>query len=290
MSIRGERLNMADKRAMEEQHERMNPVGHTGATPSHGLSEYRGGSAVPSSGLSMFHGGGYEEDDMARMVGSGKKRKSRAKKAHEEEGKHMMEALEAHEREGEELDGSGHASEMREMGRHLGKHLMSLHGAGHHRDFIHGMIEGGGFFGNIGNWFKKVFGTVKNQFKDPNSILRGKILPIASKVAPVLSALGPYGMAASKALDYAQKGNELAKAHGLGRPRKGGVKTGQYEGAATRHFGFEAPLGGGAKAKRRPAGPDDGRRKRSAIVKKVMMEKGLGMIEASKYVKAHNLY
>jgi hypothetical protein len=30
--------------------------------------------------------------------------------------------------------------------------------------------------------------------------------------------------------------------------------------------------------------------KRAEIVKKVMMEKGLKMIEASKYVKANNLY
>ena len=39
---------------------------------------------------------------------------------------------------------------------------------------------------------------------------------------------------------------------------------------------------GGAKPKRTNA--------RAVIVKKVMAEKGLGMIEASKYVKAHNLY
>jgi len=44
------------------------------------------------------------------------------------------------------------------------------------------------------------------------------------------------------------------------------------------------------KGRRAPAGPNDGRRKRAEIVKKVMAEKGLKMIEASKYVKAHNLY
>lgn len=49
-----------------------------------------------------------------------------------------------------------------------------------------------------------------------------------------------------------------------------------------------APEGG----KRRRAAPSagDGRRKRADIVKKVMAEKGLKMIEASKYVKAHGLY
>jgi coproporphyrinogen III oxidase-like Fe-S oxidoreductase len=34
----------------------------------------------------------------------------------------------------------------------------------------------------------------------------------------------------------------------------------------------------------------DGRKKRAEIVKKVMAEKGMKMIEASKYVKEHNLY
>lgn len=45
-----------------------------------------------------------------------------------------------------------------------------------------------------------------------------------------------------------------------------------------------------AKGKRAPAGPNDGRRKRADIVKKVMKEKGMSMIDASKYVKQHGLY
>lgn len=40
----------------------------------------------------------------------------------------------------------------------------------------------------------------------------------------------------------------------------------------------------------RGAGASDGRKKRAEIVKKVMAEKGLSMINASKYVKEHNLY
>lgn len=39
-----------------------------------------------------------------------------------------------------------------------------------------------------------------------------------------------------------------------------------------------------------PRGKTDGRAKRAEIVKQVMKEKGLKMIEASKYVKTHNLY
>jgi len=49
-------------------------------------------------------------------------------------------------------------------------------------------------------------------------------------------------------------------------------------------------LGRRTKAKRAPAGASDGRRSRAAIVKKVMAEKGMKMIAASKYVKEHKLY
>jgi hypothetical protein len=47
--------------------------------------------------------------------------------------------------------------------------------------------------------------------------------------------------------------------------------------------------GQGRSGGKKSAG-EDGRKKRQAIVKKIMAEKGLSMIEASKYVKAHNLY
>jgi hypothetical protein len=47
---------------------------------------------------------------------------------------------------------------------------------------------------------------------------------------------------------------------------------------------------GQGRKKRASAGPNDGRRKRAEVVKKVMAEKGMKMIEASKYVKEHGLY
>ena len=46
----------------------------------------------------------------------------------------------------------------------------------------------------------------------------------------------------------------------------------------------------GGKKKRASAQPGSGRSRRAEIVKKVMREKGLKMIEASKYVKQHGLY
>jgi len=47
------------------------------------------------------------------------------------------------------------------------------------------------------------------------------------------------------------------------------------------------PVNRGGK---RPVGASDGRRKRAEIVKKVMAEKGMKMIDASRYVKENKLY
>jgi hypothetical protein len=52
---------------------------------------------------------------------------------------------------------------------------------------------------------------------------------------------------------------------------------------------MESPTGG-ARRRRAPMSASDGRRKRNEIVRKVMAEKGMKMIEASKYVKANGLY
>jgi hypothetical protein len=103
--------------------------------------------------------------------------------------------------------------------------------------------------------------------------------------------------------------SNLAGAVGLGRRRRGrgtGAGTGagmdgMGTGAGMEGGGFLSDLGipiisnlagaiGLGKKRRAPAGASDGRRKRAEIVKKVMAEQGLSMIEASKYVKAHNLY
>jgi hypothetical protein len=47
---------------------------------------------------------------------------------------------------------------------------------------------------------------------------------------------------------------------------------------------------GKARAGRKPAGSSNGRMNRASIVAKVMREQGLPLGQASKYVKAHNLY
>lgn len=84
-----------------------------------------------------------------------------------------------------------------------------------------------------------------------------------------------------------------------GHGMKGGVNTGKYEGGENviQHVGagmnisgpgYEEVAGGKkAKAKRAPAAPSDARKKRGAIVSKLMKQHSMSLGEASKYIKEH---
>jgi len=353
-----------DMRALEEQVTlpQSNPV--------------RGGSATPSMGLSQFRGGG----DMTRMVGAGR----RGKKA-----QHMMP-------DGTMMDGETHGGrnnkmeEAHRLGRALNLHLHSLHGAGYAKSFADG-CSGGGFFDDIKGAFQKVGNEFTNpdsvlrrgatkvghEFADPNSVLRGQVLPEAARysayAAPVLDVAGTAvglpgaGTMLSRGLSAAQTANRTAREMGFGRARRGCGRerddvammrggrhmeedsssdsgsdyeggqsfanpssmamSGAYQGQGKRaqkkkddreHSTISKTRGamnlmalkyppvkitkalrsivnvpaveGKGRRRRAPAGANDGRRKRAEVVKRVMAEKGLKMIEASKYVKEHNLY
>ena len=230
-----------DLRALDEEAERENPIYGGGATPSMGLSQFRGGGGIVGAGKPR-----------------GRPRKSSAKK--------MSEAM--------------------EMGEHLGKHLCGIHGGAFHRDFAEGLVRGGGFMGDVGHFFTK---TLPGQFTDPNSTLRGRILPEASRIAsfPGVSqaldvagtsvGLPGVGTMASRGLQMAEGANKTVKALGYGRGGSNISQTGHTEG-------------GRKKKVKKAVGASDGRRRRAEIVRKVMHEKGLKMIEASRYVKQHNLY
>jgi len=75
----------------------------------------------------------------------------------------------------------------------------------------------------------------------------------------------------------------------------GGVRTGAYEGKGKlliKHLpdgeGEEMMVGSGKK-KRRPAGPNDARRRRGAMVSKLMKEQGMSLAEASRHIKEHGM-
>jgi hypothetical protein len=177
-------------------------------------------------------------------------------------------------------------------GNALSEHLLSTLGKSSHQKLLEGLmrhamgIHGSGFFDRLKRGFEDFGRKVKNEFVNPesylrtkprnefvnpDSILRGKILPVASKVgkilSPVLNLASPgAGTAVSTGLDTAQNINQEAKNLGFGRSR------------------------GCGKKRRAPAGASDGRRARAEIVRRVMAERGVKMIEASKIVKAEGLY
>jgi hypothetical protein len=153
---------------------------------------------------------------------------------------------------------------------------------------------------------------VGHEFTDPNSLLRGTYLPeaanIAGKVASVADFIPGVGEVVgpiATAIKGAQMANQAAKAVGYGKKgiiyEKSGC--GLLGGPGGKRKMMPGVIGdGGSKAsksgayegmgkkKRAPAGPNDGRKRRAEIVRKVMAEKGMKMIDASKYVKQHNLY
>ena len=240
-----------DMRAMEEQITlpQSNPV--------------RGGGATPSMGLSQFRGGG----DMGRVVGAGKGKKGEAMR----------------------------------MGQALGSHINQLHG--------------GGFFDDFKRGFDSVVAPVAGIAKT--------LLPMAGPqgmlASGVINALG-YGRHSAydrRRTGCGTGGGQLMITHGAGRERDDvemlsgrgygmgysgcGEKSDSEEEEMEGGQSFANPSsmsmsgayqgqGTGGRRRRASAGPNDGRRKRAEIVKRVMAEKGMKMIEASKYVKANGLY
>jgi hypothetical protein len=265
---------------MEKQMERSNPVRGSGAVPSMGLSQYCGGAnslQYPDRMGDIMEGRDVSSDPMVSRV----KRRGGSKK--------MSEAM--------------------AMGLHLGKHLHSLHGGSFHKQFAEGVCRGGAWWDFLDpskNGVGDAFNKVKNEFVNPDSMLRGTILPeagdIAGKVAAAtafIPGLGEVVAPVAAGIKAAATANNMAKGVGLGRHRGGGllgqdghgVRVGAGKGGSL--YGVASPTGayeGKGKKRRAPAGPSDGRRARAEIVKRIMREKKMSMIEASKYVKQHNLY
>jgi hypothetical protein len=302
-----------DMRAMEEQMmlPQSNPVRGGGATPSMGLSQFRGGGMLGEDGHGMRRMVGAGTGGMSRMVGCGTGGRKGKKSA---EAMAMGHALGKHLHQ---LHGGGFFDDFKSgfnsvfapvagvaksllpmagpegmaasgvlgalgYGRH-GKYdrrrtgcgtgagkLVITHGGGRERDDVammsgRGMsgcgsdsdeeMEGGQSFANPSNM--GMSGAYQGQgyegggfFDDFKSGFNSVFAPVAGVAKSLLPMAGPEGMAASGVLG----------ALGYGRRR------------------------------RAPAGANDGRRKRAEVVKKVMSERGISMIEASKYVKAHGLY
>lgn len=270
-STRNAHLALADDRAMEEMGERHNPVNPKKLLNNRRETAMRnvGAGATPSMGLSEFRGG-------KKMLG-------RAQNLHQAE-----------------------PSEAHQMGLHLGKHLRDLHGGAYHKEFLRGMGECGDdamdalsggrgrtsaddrYEAKMDAWeesgkagpMPKVRERSREELMSKSEqgaerrregLKQYGIPQLADKLNETVGSIPGIG-------SHLQKyGEQMAAATIPGaKGYTGRGKTGAYEGQGRR--------------RRAPAGASDGRRKRADIVKKVMAEKGLKMIEASKYVKEHGLY
>jgi hypothetical protein len=280
---------------------RTNPVRGAGATPSMGLSQFRGGMT--------YHGGADSESDeelvggnlgMERRVGAGRSC-SGGNKEHYKTAVEFMKARKeqngtfpsksetvAHLRDRHGLS-VANARKVEEMAddylhpatktKEAAEGLLTLGREGRGKARRKGMNEATEMGLHLGKHLHTLHGA--GWWDDFKSGFNMVMDPVAKVAKGVLPMLGPEGMAASGvigALGYGRRG------------RRGGAMypSGAYEGQG-RERDDVAMMGMGRK-KRAPAGPQDGRRKRAEIVRKVMADKGMKMIEASKYVKAHGLY
>ena len=358
---RAERKAMADSRAMEEQMERHNPISGTGATPSMGLSQVRGGKKMMSNAsaqgkmlmehLGSLHGGAYAKEfhdgmkgagffsnlghglsDVAGMFGLGKCGDNEKMKGGLHTGRYEGEGMGTRFSR-DEQDFSGHmkgegifsnlghglsdvagmfglgklsASEKKALKSVLAKHEMD--GKGAVSDIGHKMSDMlpenysqfGHFMSNMAN---KYLGLGSGQMDGCGSMGRsvgGAKLTAAEKKA-MKSILEkhemdggrrdpvPYGRPQKPVMELMNGGlkisdlghnlSNVAEAFGPNRVGKVGHSLSNIAGM----FGL-------GKKEKRVVGAGDGRRKRAEVVRKVMAEKGMKMIDASKYVKEHGLY
>ena len=268
MSARAARKVLADARAMEEEAERVNPIVGSGATPSMGLSQKRGGGKM-----------------------------KKAKMAEE-------------------------ASEAMEQGAHLGKHLHSLHGGAYHHDFVKGMMRSGGAqtgaYEGEGDLHGGFWGALASMAVPLISSLFGKghmSKEAHDELMACMKGKGKMEMLGADPRTWGP-GNQPKKA------MKGAGAMSRMVGAGDLHITHEAsddemegagpisdlgiPIvsnlagmfglgtgagtGGRKKKAKRAVAEHDGRRKRAEVVRRVMRERGVKMIEASKIVKAEGLY
>jgi hypothetical protein len=271
---------MADLRALEEQAERANPI-----APSTKRKAVKGGSATPSMGLSQHRGG------RTRKMPSLK-----AELAKETPSLHNAMFDEMALMPTGEYDGAGKHTLMDHLAapmKGFGDYLHAFEGdvapaVAKAKKILPGATRKGGMdtgrYQGEGRFVDPSVRKVKRAMADGRAKEVGALLAESNPLAPVGIADFRGGMAMGQVVGS----GKLTITHGDESDE-------EMEGGAPRLMMCDDPAPAAAAApagrkKRAPAGPDDGRRKRAAVVKRVMAERGLSMIEASKYVKEHNLY
>ena len=339
--VRVEKKMMADKRAMEEQAERTNPLDGRGATPSMGLSQVRGGIVMG--------------DEVALPF---KKLGRRSKKL-------PMKLPMEMEMEGGSFvpdyisDPMGQYKDAFAQGNQLMEHLHKLHGMGYARSFHEGMkgglgtgrYEGKGFWDDFKRGFNMVFEPVASvakvvaPFVGHPEVTAGLTAVGYGKMSRMAQSLLGEGKITKKERDALQSvldrhrggmcggmdwkkilqmsmplaeqllGMGLPKTHynafqkvmkalqqkemkGAGMNRVvGGKKHEEEESESDEEMEGKGEMPPAYaqkmakfKALKGSAKGGDNRKRRAEIVKRVMKEKGLPLIQASKYVKEHKLY
>lgn len=160
IGVRKAKRALADIRAVEEQGERTNPIGHTGATPSAGVSQVRGGigrGAIPSMGVSQFRGG--KKHTLVDHI------------------EHPMKGF------GKEEESESDEETPMEAGRMLRSHIEELHGG----RYVHHFMKGFGMSGGMNT------GATEGEGK-----FRGGSAPDARMVGGISSGPGFYEASGKK--------------------------------------------------------------------------------------------
>jgi hypothetical protein len=144
----------------------------------------------------------------------------------------------------------------------------------------HVKLHGAGFFGDFWNGFKKVMSVAK-------PVLSAIPHPAAQGASGVLGALGMGKVKKAKATK--KKGGAMSAGAETAGAMSAGAKTGGAETAGAMSAGA---MSAGAKTggSKKTGGAIKPSSDRKALIKEVMSKKGLSMIEASKHIKANNLY
>jgi len=234
------RKELADSRAMEEQMERENPLSGSGATPSMGLSQVRGGAAAQGKMLRehlvSLHGAGYAKEFCGGM-------RSRSPSP-----KPMKAGLHTGAYEGEGKMKGGFAGFAASLALPL---IASMLGSGKMSQEAHD--------------------EMKEMIEEHEKKYHGKKLKG-----------GFVGMLASLAIPL------VAKLLGAGKMTKGAanklMKLFKEDSVPVEGAGRAVGAGTGGMV-----GCGNGRSRRAELVRKVMADRGCGMIEASKIVKSEGM-
>ena len=295
---------MADMRALEEQAERVNVLEGRGATPSMGLSQIRGGKKSDASAqgaalaehLHSLHGSGYARDFHSGMAMAGGLGTGR----YEGEGKMHGGFWGALATLAAPLIGKlfGQGKISKEAHDELMEEMKSKKMSYLEKAQLKRMMEDPEFLKEAEEHGKK---EIKNN--------RRRVEKKAAAEADAVQ--GMMQMSKDKTMDAAQSMTQMkgkGKMKGCGSMQRM-VGAGDLE-IEVKHMEGAGPIsklgipiisniaglfglgkdGKKQKKEKKMVGAADGRRKRAEVVRRVMKEKGMKMIEASKYVKEHNLY